>query len=262
MSWAYIGAAAVTTVGGAVAGNASKPDNVPGRNLGQELSQLGEAMPGLARTSYGIASEYLPQYTALDLQRDSTARRSVLGDVAGLSGQMRNIRRDYAPETQGLLDQLVAKSRGDLASGGRLSASELRDSQQQVRSGWSARGLGGSAAGVADEILNADSLRRRRQLEAQQLGLSTVGVAQNYQGDPLQSILGIPTAGTGRAAYASADPGNLLGYAQDVNDTNFNAAASAANAAANNRAEIYGGVLDTAGDIYGAYLGNRAPAGG
>jgi hypothetical protein len=52
--------------------------------------------------------------------------------------------------------------------------------------------------------------------------------------------------------------GSLLGYGQDVNNTNFNAAASRYNSQQNNNASMIGAGLGAVGTIFGGPIGGMA----
>lgn len=228
----------------------SKPKGPAPRDLGSELTAIRNQMPGFADTSYGIASQYLPKYTALDTARDSMVRRSSLEDVAGLTSLFGNIQREANPETFALFGQLAQQARSGLEGGGQLSGSDLRAAQQQARGAFSARGMGLGGSSAFAELLNSDYLRRQRMQEAQQFAVQTAGFGSQLFGDPM-SILGIGTQGYGAGAYASSDPTSLLGYGSDLNNTNYNAAASRANASANSRASLFGAGMNFFGSMFG-----------
>lgn len=119
-----------------------------------------------------------------------------------------------------LQTELESQAGADLAAGGKLSASELADAQQGVRSAYAARGLNDSNGAVTAEVLATDAARTAKLDRARQFaaGTDASGQAQLQAG----------------RSFAVGVEDSLLGRSQ------FNAAsdntAAATNAAATNAA--------------------------
>lgn len=188
--------------------------------------------------------------------------------------------------------RLYGDALSDLDNGGRLSADQIRQVQQDSRGAFSARGMFNGDASAFDEILNLQNAQlarlRERQAFAQSasanllneqaqnrsFGMGVEGLnlqrgnflAQSLgaQQQRLNPMLGILTArstvplGTGAALMGGAPQvggiiNSLLGYGAGANDFNANAAQAAQISAANNQAALYGSLAQTAGKAVEGY---------
>jgi hypothetical protein len=184
---------------------------------------------------------------------------------------------------------LEQQAREGLALGGQLSAEDNRLAQQAAREAWSARGLVNSNGAVADEVLNRDALSRQRLAERQALAsaVDQQGFSQRQQGfgnqvqnsllqmqgafNPFQTITSANTqnqgsnqqlfsqgAGFSSGAFGNQNVNNLVNpfnpYAQDVYNSNFNAANARYISAGNNAAAMAGARDAATGDIANSFL--------
>lgn len=175
-----------------------------------------------------------------------------------------------------ILNQLNQQASRALASQGQLSPEALRDVEQQSRAAFADRGMVMGNQSLASELFSRDAAVQQRMAAAQQLASGVQGLNQQQNdfigraaqinasslSDPFQAILGRSSGAAASAGGASAGggyggSGQMIGtgaqmfdpmnaYAQDIYNTNYNAAASAniANAnneAAGNNAKIAGG---------------------
>jgi hypothetical protein len=232
------------------AGNVADASNLGGQALGV-LQQLNPNMYG-------------------SLNRTNT--------TAGTTGQPSDIQ--LAMEQQ---------AREGLALGGNLSQEDTRRAQQAAREAWSARGLVNSPGAVAEEILNRDSLARQRMAERQALAsaVDQQGFSQRQQGfgnqvqnsllqmqgafNPFQTITSANTtnqgsnqqlfnqgAGFSSGAFGNQNVNQLVNpfnpYAQDVFNSNYNAANARYISAGNNAAAMSGARDAATGDIANSFL--------
>lgn len=84
-------------------------------------------------------------------------------------------------EASSLNPELMRQAQADLASGGKLTTSELADAQQGARAAFAARGLNDSNAAINAEILQTDAARTAKLDRARQFagGLDASGTALN-----------------------------------------------------------------------------------
>lgn len=180
--------------------------------------------------------------------------------------------------------ELQAQAMDDLKRKGRLSDEEMRAADQQIRGIFSQRGMMQSNPAIFSEALNRSDLTQKRLGQARAFGLDVDAainarkgtdrafrgtVAQFNQGsglDPFMTILGRPaTAGQmsqanfGNANYALNSRSRMFNpespYAQDVNDSNFNAANAAYINSQNAAAARYGANQSQQGAMIGAGVG-------
>lgn len=195
------------------------------------------------------------QITAASLSRQ---RASDISDVANLGRFSQEALKMSNPEQTALMDTLNRQAREELDMGAHLDPSLARQVQQGYRQGQAARGLGMGRSDAAMESFmmgqQANQLRRERQ----QFATGMVGLNSSIYGDAFQNVLGRPALNLGQSnqmvgtAFGTNlnsrarlfDPVNS--YAQDVYNSNFNAAAAGNiadknGAAAQNAAMIGGG---------------------
>ena len=204
----------------------------PGRiDYGVENAMALQSQINLAPALYASEAQFQPQYTALELKNlqmlmggtggtpglnqvlgeSATAQRSAdMRDVGSLGPQGRAAMLAQSPENALLMNQLNWQANRELAAGSNLTPDEARAMQQQSRAAFAARGMGGSNAGVGDELLRqfnlGQQLLRQRQAFAQQL----VGTNQAIVGDPFQQVLGRNATGMGGALAAQQQAGSSL----------------------------------------------------
>lgn len=258
MSWVALGVGvgelALTAYGqnqAAKAASKTPPPRDPQAELGQSFAALQSVAPG----RYDLEAQYMPRYAALATARDSQVRNAGVADVARLAPEVSSIRRGSSPETYALIDKILASASSGLDADGRLTPAELRDSQQEARAAFSARGMAGGQPAAFAELLNADRYRQARRDAARTFATGAAGLGASTAADPFQYLLNIPTAGYGAEAGAGADP--TSGYFADLYNTNLNMGASQANTRANNTAALYGAGVKAVGDIYGGYLAGK-----
>lgn len=197
-------------------------------------------------------------------------RELALGDTLGADEQ-RNIRQDArgAASARGLLgsDGAVIDEIFGLDSARRARLLQRGQYAQGVQASLLNELLADRQFAGQTEELNQRALGAERGFNLQALG------AQQNRLDPILQLLArrtqvSPAAG---AALLQSGPDTvgastallsaLLGYGQDVNNTNFNAAAAARIAAANNQAAQQAALINAGGQAVGAYASTYGTGG-
>lgn len=189
------------------------------------------------------------------------------GRDSRIAGEMDAIQK-YAPgvtrtlrEASGnapLLDALTGEAIEGIEAGAGMDASLANEVEQGVRAGQAARGFGFGKPDVVAEAFARGSRGQALRRERQQFAQGVVAQNQATSGDPFMAILGRPSqtlsAGQGVVSQgAGFNPGTVFnpesGYAQDVFDSNFNAANAASIADANNTNALIGAGISAAGSV-------------
>jgi hypothetical protein len=211
------------------------------------------------------------QFGPASTQAYLAANPYLASGLNNLQGRMQN-----SPILNTLNDQANAA----LASGGQLSPQEQRALDQQTRQGFSDRGnvMGNQSLGA--ELLNRDAATRARLLAAQQFASGVQGLNQSQNdfvgrgtqiaatslSDPYQAVLGrsggAASSGSGGSYPQTIGTGAQLfsptnAYAQDLFNTNFNAANANNIAQSNAQNAATGAIVSGVGSLLGGYLSNN-----
>lgn len=214
-----------------------------------------DSQPGLLQT-YREAEPALTEFasTAASGQRERD-----IADVERLGARATDALRAANPEAAALERSLLGNAQAQLDAGASLDPQLRQVMTEQVRQGQADRGMGYGPADVYTEQAymgkEAEALRARRQDFAQ-------GVLQQSRAgsaDPFLAILGRSSGvqalapgvmGQGQGFGANAqqfDPWNA--YSADLYNTNYNAAASAGIANANNQTALMSAGIQAAGSM-------------
>jgi len=178
-------------------------------------------------------------------------QRGLIQLVKDLSPQALEALRTANPYAVPILDELNTQAMDELQAGRNLTPEQKRMVDQTARAGQAARGLGYGPSDVFMETLaNAgygDSLLNQRRAFAQ----NVAGADQAFYGDIFSRLLGLggATGASGPKLFNTESP-----YAQDVYNTNYNAAASAALANASNKNALIGAGINAFGNIAGGAM--------
>lgn len=227
------------------------------------LRNLGSALRG-SDGQTGLLDLYRKEvYPVLSQVENQTRDDRIAGELAAVDRYAPGITRTLreASGNAPLIERLNAQAMEGLDAGAGLDPTLANEVSQGVRAGQASRGLG---FGLPDAVMEGfargergNQLRQQRQQFAGQV----VGLNQATGGDPVMAILGRPSqvmsAGQGLVGQgAGLNPGQLFnpesGYAQDLFNTNFNAANASAIANANNTNALYGAGISAAGNIGGS----------
>lgn len=264
----------------------------PQRSYGQETTQALRAQLRLAPQLYAAEAQYRPQYTNLELdqlntlmnggagrtgllglyqnsiapalsateaQAMSTQRAGDIADVEALGGRATRAMLNSDPNNAALVNELNRQAQSELALGGSLAPEQIRQMQQASRAGFAARGLNGTNASVADEVIRQYQLSNQEQDRRRAFAAGIVGLNKSVTGDPFQQILGR----TGQAFNTMTNVGNQgygmtsnIGarlfnpesqYKADIMNQNYQGLLSANTASASNRTAMSGAIMGALG---------------
>lgn len=228
------------------------------RNLATGLRGDG-AQPGLLEL---YTNDVYPALAQVENQSRTDRITGELDAITRFAPAVTKTLRD-ASGNSGLIERLNEQAMQGLDAGAGLDPALADEVSQGVRSAQAARGFG---FGAPDAVMEAfargergNALRNERRQFAQQV------VAQNQAtgGDPVMAILGRPSQtmsagqgvvaqGAGVAAGQQFNPESA--YSQDVFGTNYNAAAAANIAGANNANALLGAGIGSVGRLGGAAI--------
>jgi peptidoglycan hydrolase-like protein with peptidoglycan-binding domain len=215
-----------------------------GLNLGDISAFLQGA--GGQQGIFGIGQ----QATQQSQEQLAAARQAELQSMQQQAGMARGVSQALSPEQAGVVGASTSEAMRARQSSYGLNPQEQREATQAAREAFGARGMLGSNASVAGEVLNREqSLFRKRQEAAQaeqqafnmagqfytQPGFSMLGSQPlSYQTGQQQLGLGLGAIGAGTPQLFSPDAALNLGAVQRQNQLNAsmaNAQASAARSA-------------------------------
>jgi peptidoglycan hydrolase-like protein with peptidoglycan-binding domain len=190
------------------------------------------------------------QATQQSQEQLAAARQAELQSMQQQAGMARGVSQALSPEQAGVVGASTSEAMRARQSSYGLNPQEQREATQAAREAFGARGMLGSNASVAGEVLNREqSLFRKRQEAAQaeqqafnmagqfytQPGFSMLGSQPlSYQTGQQQLGLGLGAIGAGTPQLFSPDAALNLGAVQRQNQLNAsmaNAQASAARSA-------------------------------
>ena len=238
-----------------------------GGGKGKELAQKAYWKPnGTTRRAAqrGFLDIYNNAIIPAMTEAQTKMRTADIADVQNLSPAMREALRTANPDAARLLDELDRQAQGDLQAGAALNASELRNIQQAMRAGQSARGMGFGPADNFQEALQSLNYGRGLQQQRRAFAGDVLAQLQGFYGNPFERVLGRNSTagqapGVGGQGIQASRLQNYINpesaYAQDVNSWNAQAQQMIANAGAENNAALLGGIISAVGNIAGGAAG-------
>ena len=219
---------------------AKKPSD---RSYYGELSSTLSAQKKIAPEMLSAMSQYNPQFTAqnvADLKGSITGNLQTAQEVAPQYQEQDEALNQQAIANNPLLAGMQRTAIEDLARGGDLTTEEQLAANEEANSSYAGTGMLGSNQSLLNRILNRSTYSNNRKQQA-------LSNAQSVYGTTSQ-------AGTGRSLLsglvdnASSTVGNTWinpesSYAQDVYNTNYNAAQSNYNAAKNRKSALIGSLI-------------------
>ena len=202
--------------------------------------------------NYGVVdllNKVQPGLSQLQQSSQSAQRAADIGDLQKYGQQTVDALRAADPRQQALLDRLNQQATEGLDAGSGLDPAMLRQTQQSIRSGQAARGMGYGNADVSAEALYSGQAGQALKQQRQGFATQVAGINASTSADPMLALFGRPSQAGGQAQsllgqtqagnQASAfDPMNA--YASDLYNTNYNGAAAANISTANNNAAFFG----------------------
>lgn len=232
------------------------------RNV-QQGSRAGFAARGLDATNASIVDEVM--------QTDAAQRQRLMQNL-GIAQGVQNQGMAELGQQQNFSLNVGNQNFGYGQLG--LQAQGLGLQAQQSNQNF---GLGSFNANLNSQTAQQQALMQSAGLSEQQRQANLQAQAQAVQAqragflDPFATITGsadtnlfgqLLNANQGNQSTQAGLYGGLLGYGQDVNNTNYNANAAANIAGYNANNSLYGGLASAGGKIAGAYLGNYMGSGG
>ena len=166
-------------------------------------------------------------------QQNQYQRQADIADVEKMGARATNAMLEANPFQKDLLSRLNTQAVQGLDAGSGLTADEARAMQQASRAGSAARGMSGSNAGLADELMRQFGLGQQLLRQRQAFAQSVLQNNQAVLGDPFQQILGRQSGAVAMAQNALNNSGPQifnpnagLGLAQSNYDTQSQFAAA------------------------------------
>jgi hypothetical protein len=236
-----------------------------GVNYRPELRTRTVNIPGSRGLLDLLEHDIMPASDRMSSESLTRQREAEIGDVERLGPRATAAWRAANPEQAKLLDELNRQAQSELELGAQLDPSMRREVEQQIRAGQAARGMGLGMNDLADEIFGtgmaAEDMRARRRGFATQM----TGVNQMTSIDPFMATLGRPGMGTSQGNQLLGQSRSMLGGigpqlfgssidANDVYNTNFNAAAANQLSAQNNQGAMVGAGIGAGGALAGGLI--------
>lgn len=205
----------------------------------------------------------------VETSSNSNIRESNLSDVQNLGADSLSTIKGLNTNLQSLTDGITAQALTDLQNSGELSARDKYDTAQLAREAGQSRGNIGGNSTIYNEILNAEQLKDQRQKDAISLATTAAQLEDGYNSDALNLITGQSNA-TQLAVSPSATTSGYItpttynpytnAYAQDLYNTNYNAAWDQYYKEGNKWENLIGGTIGLGGTIAGGFFGGPAGA--
>jgi hypothetical protein len=269
-------------------------DKVPSKPLDRKAYEEGHAAlyakQQLAPDEFKLYSEYFPKYgqvageTMANLQRamgstmDDVSRASTTSqregdvqDVENLGPRAIAAFKQANPELAGLLTEMNSQALEGLKQGGSLDPSQVRDVQQYVRQGQSARGMGLGPADDFAEVLGLSQYGAQQQAMRRAYAGEVMGQDYNMANVPFMSVLGRPVTSTPLAAQTAGGTYQGIGQGQfdpfssyfgDLNNTNYNAKWGDRFQVQNMNAARNAGMVNAGASIASSVMGSAGGAAG
>lgn len=171
--------------------------------LGINLWGGGPPTVRLAAPQYGtktITQNAQPGLVELMNHLNTATRAANVNDLSTMGPDALAALKSANPQMAALMDQLNTQAGTELTAGSGLTPDEQRIMQQATRSSWAARGLDGSNASAADEVLRQYALGQQLLRQRQQFAQGVVGQDTQVYQDPTLALL--TSNGGGTAAQA------------------------------------------------------------
>lgn len=134
-------------------------------------------------------------------QVNSATRASNVNDIATMGPDAVQALLASNPDAANIINELNRQALEGLDAGTSLTDEEKRLMEQAARASWAARGMGGSDASAADEVLRQFALGQNLQGQRRAFAANTLGADQSYLQNPMLSLL---TSNAGGGANGQA----------------------------------------------------------
>lgn len=191
----------------------------------------------------------------------NTPKSEGLFSLAARAGEgIRELDAAVSPEYSNLLKGLISRAQEDVDAGNELTPDQLRQVQQQIRAGQSARGMG---FGTGDTIKEAVAATLRgMDVREGRLGSarSTAGLYRSSMPTWQDAIRLVTGGGTSGQTASFVNPFNP--YNADLQNTNYGAKAFEEIASKNNRIHGLDSIADGTMSIASMFMGGMGGMGG
>lgn len=195
------------------------PNSMPGQGLARTdnyRTQIADRDYGALLDTYlnsenqdqilAAEQKYKPQYIDQDLANTRRAMGGTLDLVSDYMPQLQATQRAMDPKAAQLTDIVMQQAIEEMMAGSRLTPAQQRQVQQNSRVAMAARGMGGTNAALADELLKQYDLGENAKAGRRQFAMSALGLNKNLQaGQTPQDWLTL-ALNTGRTATATMLP--------------------------------------------------------
>ena len=241
----------------------ARTDNYRSTTAAGEYNSLIDTMLGQQNTLLDAEGRYKPQYIAQDAANTKQALGANLDLVGQYLPQIQQLRRSADPQATQLQDLVMQQAIEEMLAGGNLTPAQQRAVQQNSRAAFAARGMGGSNAALADELLAQYDLGEQAKAARRQFAMSALGLNQNLSaGYTPQDWLSFATS-AGRTATSTLLPASaqfqLLAQVYGENQANNRAQAGLETQIGMHQADIWNDWGKTA---TGAAVGGGSTGGG
>lgn len=216
-----------------------------------------------------LMNQYGPQIARAEQDALSAQRAGDIADVGRLAGASRTAYDQLNPEGAAMLKRINDLRMEEMANPYGMSASQRRESEQNVRGAQSVRGLGAGPTDAFQESMYLGDRQRGLYNERLAGAANTIGLNQSFYGDPFQQILGRPGTTNPAQAYgmgAGVGPKQVFdpysGYFGEAYASNANAYNASNIAGANNRAAMSGALIGAGAQIGSSLIGAGGSQGG
>jgi hypothetical protein len=256
----------------------------PAVNIGRDIRQYVRGMSSQLPNILQQESQFRPQFQGLNLadieaflsgsggqqgifglsqlasqqsqQQLAGARQAELEGMGQQAGLARGILQQISPESAMQTQNVNTMAQQAFQNAQNLSPELRREADQQARQAFAQRGMLGSNASVASEVLNREGFRQNQRMQAAQLGGQAYDMGQGFytgpglqllQNQPMsfqtgQQMLGMGLGAIGAGTPQLFDTGAALGIGASNRANQVAAAgANAQSAAARNSALMTGG---------------------
>ena len=244
------------------------------RELSPEMLELykkyGSQFAGEAANSFNTAYDPISSNIGnAENANNSALRKSMLGDLLDYGQDTVEAIRAMNPQQAALADALSNRALEDLGNAGELSARDKYDTAQLARSAGEARGNIAGNSTVYNELLNAENLKETRKNNAANLAATASGLQQSFT-TPALNAIGQTSSATNLAVSPALTSSSYINpatynpyanaYAQDLYNTNYNAAWDRYYKEGNKWENLIGGTLGLGGTIAGGFFGGEGGA--
>ena len=200
------------------------------------------------RTTLGAFQQLLPEQEKLS----GAATDTTAGLLSQYGPKLTSAIRGLSPGSQAIGDELDRQAAEELAAGSSLTPSMQREIQQYVRSGQASRGFGFGPSDLTEEVFSLGSTGEALKSQRRSFAQSVFQEDQPANAAALQTVLGFAPQ---PQQYNAFNP-----YAEDLYNTNFNAAWTDKISTRNYNAAIQAALIGAIGQLDSSIVSGASKA--